>query len=142
MKDMTTGTDLRQPRSMDPSVLGVDLMAEAERLRGEPSWAAHGRAAKTLAKAPQFRVVLSLLRAGREIGEDDAWAPLAVQVLRGSATASRGQDGAELDAGGLAWFGEGPGWRVRATEDAVLLISMSWPEERAADATDREEDPR
>lgn len=142
MKDMTTGTDLRQARVMDPAVLGVDLMAEAERLRGEPSWMEHGRASKTLAKASQFRLVLSLLRAGGEIGEDDAWAPLAVHVLQGAASATRGQDGTELVAGGLAWFGEGAGWSVRATEDAILLLAMSWPDERATRTVDGEEAAR
>jgi quercetin dioxygenase-like cupin family protein len=131
MKDITTGTDTREARSMQPAVMGFDLLAEAERLRAEPAWAEHGRSAKTLAKAPAFRVVLSLLRAGGEVGDDDAWSPIAVQVLAGAATAGRGADAVELEAGGMAWIDEGAGWTVHAREDAVLLISMTWPAARA-----------
>ena len=133
MKDVTTGTDTRAARRLDPGVASFDLDDEIERLRSEPAWAANGRTAKTLAKAPAFRVVLTVIRRDREVGDDDTWSPLAVQVLRGGVTATRGEQTLEVPAGGLAWFGEGPGWAIRATADSALLLAMSWPEERATE---------
>jgi hypothetical protein len=131
MKDVTTGTDTRVSRALHEPVMTFDLEGEVERMRREPAYADHGRTSKTLAKAPAFRVVLTLIRAGGHVGEDDAWSPLAVQVLEGAVMAGRGDDLAPLGRGGLAWFSSGPGWSVEAREDSVLLISMSWPEERA-----------
>lgn len=133
MNDVTTGTDTRPSRPMHQPLLGFDLHAEIERLTAEPAWAEHGRTSKTLAKTPTFRVVLTVLRAGASVGDDDVWSPLAVQVLRGRVDAVRGAATLPLAAGGLAWFEEGPGWRVTATDDAALLLSVSWPPERAVE---------
>ena len=134
MKDVTTGTDTREPRPMHRGLLTFDLVVEAEALRAEPAWAEYGRAAKTLAHTPTFRVVLTALRAGGSIGEEEAHAPMTVQVVTGAARADRdGAQSIELPNGGLAWFDGGPGWRVTALVDAVLLLAISWPAERSTE---------
>lgn len=131
MKDVTTGTDTREPRALHDSIMTFDLPAELEALRAEPAWAEYGRAAKTLAKAATSRLVLALVRAGREVGDDDTWGPLAVHVLEGTVTADREGSAERVGPGGIAWFSAGGGWRARAVEDAALLISVTWPEDRA-----------
>jgi hypothetical protein len=133
MKDVTTGTDTRPPRPTHEALLAWDLAGEIEQLAAEPGWAEHGRTSKTLAKRPTFRLVLTLLRTNGSIGEDDVWSPLAVQVLGGAVRAE--QDGRSVDVapGGLAYFDEGPGWKVTATEDAALLLAVTWPPERTVE---------
>jgi hypothetical protein len=133
MKDVTTGTDTRAPRPIHRSLLTFDLDQELERLTAEPAWAEHGRTAKTLAKTPTFRVVLMQLRAGGSIGDDDVWAPLTVQVLQGRVRSTRGDATVDLGRGGLTWFEDGPGWEVTAIDDSVLLLSVTWPPERAVE---------
>jgi hypothetical protein len=133
MKDVTTGTDTRAPRSLHPPLLGIDLAHEIDQLSAEPAWAEHGRTAKTLAKSATFRVVLTLLRAGGSIGDDDVWSPLTVQILGGRVHAEQGDASIAAGPGSLVWFEEGPGWTVRADEDAALLISLTWPPERTGE---------
>jgi quercetin dioxygenase-like cupin family protein len=133
MKDVTTGTDTREPRPLDRSLLAFDLTAELESLRSEPGWVEHGRTSKTLAKAQTFRVVLTLLRAGGTVGDDDVWSPIAVQVLGGAVRADRDGQSVDVPDGGLVWFDAGSGWRVTAVQDAALLLAVSWPVERAVE---------
>jgi hypothetical protein len=133
MKDVTTGTDTRPPRPVHRPLLGFDLANEIDQLSAEPAWGEHGRTSKTLAKTPTFRVVLTLLRAGGSIGDDDVWAPMSVQVVGGRVTALQGDESIAAGPGGLVWFEEGGGWSVRADEDTALLLSVSWPPERAVE---------
>lgn len=133
MKDVTTGTDTRDPRPLHQPLLGFDLHAETEALRAEPAWAEHGRTAKTLIKAGQLRIVVVALRAGGSIGDDDVYAPLAIQVLTGAVRADRAGDATDLPSGGLAVFEEGPGWQVTAVEDSIVLLTVTWPPERATE---------
>ena len=133
MKDVTTGTDTRPPRATNSELLGFDLAREIDQLAAEPAWAEHGRTSKTLAKSPSFRLVLTLLRAGGEIGDDDVWSPLAIQVLGGAVRAAQAGRELHVGAGGLAWFDSGPGWSVIADEDAALLLAVSWPPERSVE---------
>ena len=133
MKDVTTGTDTREARPLDRSLLAFDLTAELESLRSEPSWSEHGRTSKTLAKSPTFRIVLTVLRAGGTVGDDDVWSPIAVQVLGGAVRADREGQSVDVPDGGLVWFDDGPGWQVTAVEDAALLLAVTWPLERAVE---------
>lgn len=133
MKDVTTGTDTRPPRPTHRDLLGFDLDEEIDRLIAEPAWAEHGRTAKTLAKSPTFRVMLTVLRARGSIGDDDVWAPLTIQVVRGRVTVTHADASVEVAAGGVVWLEDGPGWDVTALEDAALLLSFSWPPERTVE---------
>jgi len=131
---MTSGTRTRDPRELHPSIETFDLSAEVESLRREPAWREHGRVAKTLAKAPTYRLVLSLVQAGGQVGDDDAWGPLTLQALQGAVLVQRGTESHRVPEGGLAWFSAGPGWSARAESDAVLILGITWPEEQAQDA--------
>lgn len=137
----TSGSDTRQPRQLHPAIQTFDLAAEVEALRNESAWTEHGRVAKTLAKAPTYRLVLSLVRAGGEVGDDNTWGPLTLQVVSGSVLAGRGTDSHPVAAGGVAWFAEGPGWSARAETESALLLGITWPEEQAQDANLEESEP-
>ncbi len=127
MPNATSGTGTREARDLDLPVMRFDLQREIELLRTEPGWASFGRSAKTLAKAPSFGVVLALVRAGVEIGNEDAAAPLSVLVLSGSATAHREGSAVAVPGGQLAWF-DHDAWSLRADRDSVLLLSITHPD--------------
>ena len=127
MTDVTSGSDSREARTLDDPVMGFELDREVDLLRREPGYEEFGRSSKTLGKGANFRLVLTAARSGIEIGNEDAEAPMAVQVLSGSVTVDRAGDGMPFAAGSLVWFAEGGGWAVRIDEDAALVLSIGWP---------------
>jgi hypothetical protein len=133
MKDVTTGTDTREPRPVAEALATFDLPGELDQLAAEPAWAEYGRTSKTLMKTPHLRLVLTLLRAGGSIGEDDVWAPIGVEVLSGEIRATQATDDVTVRPLGLTVFREGPGWRVTATRDSALLLVISWSPERTVE---------
>lgn len=128
MTDMTSGSDSREARALDDPVMGFELEHEADRLRREPGYADFGRSAKTLGKGPNFRLVLTAARAGTALGNEDTAAPMAMQVLAGAVSVDRAGAGARFGAGSAIWFAEGGGWTVEVEDDAVLLLSIGWPD--------------
>ena len=59
----------RVPQLAEP-LLQFDLREELEQLRREDSWQREsGRSSKTLAKYPDFRIVLVLMKAGTQMNE-------------------------------------------------------------------------
>jgi hypothetical protein len=127
MTDMTSGSDSREPRTLDDPVMGFELDREVGLLRGEPGYGQFGRSSKTLGKGANFRLVLTAARAGVDIGNEDAEASMAVQVLAGSVSVDRAGSAMRFDAGSAIWLAEGGGWGIRVEEDAALLLSIGWP---------------
>lgn len=131
MKETTTGTGTRGPHALKDALMTFELAREVERLRTEPEWRERDRTSITLVKTPSFRLVLTVLRAGAELGDDDAKGPLAVHVLEGSALVGRDHAAVTVGAGSVATIEPGGRWAVRADGDAALLLAIAWPEERA-----------
>ena len=127
MNETTSGTDTREPRTLDAPALGFDVARELEQLRAEPGYGQFGRSSKTLAKGTNLRLVRTAARAGVEIGDDDAEGAVAVHVLEGGVRATGEGDGLAFGAGQVVWFGEGGPWGVRVEQDAALLLSVGWP---------------
>jgi quercetin dioxygenase-like cupin family protein len=129
--ETTSGADAREPRTLMQPIETFDLDGELQRLTSEPEWTGRDRNAVTLAKATNFRVVLVVLRAGAEVGEDEAHGPISVQVIRGSAAVRRAGQESELGAGRLATLDSGGAWAISAREDSAVLLTIAWPEERS-----------
>jgi hypothetical protein len=128
--DAVGGSDTRAPRILDAPELRFDLAAELAALRGEPGYADFGRTSKTLARSGPLRIVLTVARAGVELGgAPDGDGPVAIQVLDGRLATSSATAGAPLGAGTLAWFGQAGPWAVRVEEDAALLLSVAETDE-------------
>jgi hypothetical protein len=128
----TSGTDNRESRPMMDRLLVFDLESEIARLRGEPEWAQGDRNSLMLAKEVDFRVLLSVLRAGATLDERDGDARVSVQVLKGHAGLR--VDGAgetELSGGQLATIDVGQAWYLTATEESAVLLTFAWPREKA-----------
>lgn len=129
----TSGTDTREPRTISAALSVHRILDEVERLSAEPEWSEGDRDSLTLAKAPDVRLVLSVLRAGARIGDEEAHGSLAVQAVAGAIVVGRGEERVELRAGELAVLQEGATWWVEAQERSALLLTMAWPEERSRD---------
>jgi quercetin dioxygenase-like cupin family protein len=123
-RSVTTGTGTRPPRPLLRPAL-IDLESEAATLYGEPEWVEGDRNSRTVATTDRMRIVLTALRAGAELGSVESNDTLAIQALRGDLTLTI--DGADVDvrAGQLATIEEARDWTVRATSDALLLLTVA-----------------
>lgn len=127
----TSGTDTREARTVSAGLSVHRIQAEVERLSREPEWSEGDRDSLTLAKAPDVRLVLSVLRPGARLGDEEAHGSLAVQALAGAIVVGRGEERVELKAGELAVLQAGATWSIEAREQSALLLTMAWPEERS-----------
>ena len=125
--DTTSGTDEREPRALREPLMRFELQAEVERLAGENEWNDGDRNSIVLAKDARQRVLLTALRSGARIGEDDIDGPFTIQVLTGAVVVRRGNRSVELTEGDLATIEPGPAaWAVDALDDSAVLITIAW----------------
>jgi quercetin dioxygenase-like cupin family protein len=127
----TSGTDERESRAVMEPLMAFSLDDEIERLHDEEQWRAGQRNARTLAKDVDFRVVLTVLRGGQTVGENDGDARASLHVLHGEAVLRRGSDEAQLAAGDVAVVDAGEGWTLTAESECAFLLTLAWPREKA-----------
>lgn len=127
----TSGSDEREPRPMMQPSMVFDLGAEIERLRGEEEWARGDRASRTLAKEADFRVLLSALKAGARLTEEDGDARVSIYVVDGSARLDVDRAEQDLGAGALAVVDAGVPWSLTADGDCSVLLTLAWPRAKA-----------
>jgi quercetin dioxygenase-like cupin family protein len=73
----------RLPELVEP-LLRFDLLQELQQLRGEDSWGREtGRSSKTLAKYPDFRIVLILMKANTQMNQHRAEGRISIHQLLG-----------------------------------------------------------
>src|ERR1039458_705896 len=73
----------RLPGLAEPLVQ-IDLERELQQLRREDSWQREtGRSSKTLAKYPDFRIVLILMKSGTRMRQHRAEGRISIQQLKG-----------------------------------------------------------
>src|ERR1700737_5135984 len=73
----------RLPGLAEP-LLQIDLERELRQLRQEDSWRREtGRSSKTLAKYPDFRIVLILMKSGTRMRQHRAEGRVSIQQLKG-----------------------------------------------------------
>jgi quercetin dioxygenase-like cupin family protein len=127
----TSGTDTRAGRGLEQALMRFDLAEQLENLAAEPPGNDPDRQTITLAKTGSFRVVLTALAAGTEIGGDETHGALSILALRGAVALIRGDRAERLEPEQVAIIDRGGPWRARAEEDSALLLTVSWPEESA-----------
>jgi hypothetical protein len=133
VNDLTSGSDSREARTLDDPVMGFELDREIALLREEPGYSQFGRSSKTLGKSRHFRLVATAARAGTDLGNEDAEAAMAIQVLAGAVTVDRAGAGMRFGPGCAIWIAEGEDWSLRVEEDAALVLSIGWPGGAAED---------
>jgi quercetin dioxygenase-like cupin family protein len=123
----STSTLNRLPHLAD-SLLRFNLSDELRRLREEDSWArGSGRSSKTLAKYPDFRIVLVLMKPGSEMKEHHADARISIQAIQGKVRLQLPDQAVELSGGELMCLESGIAHDVKALEESAFLITVSWP---------------
>jgi quercetin dioxygenase-like cupin family protein len=103
----------------------IDLGAEASSLLDTPAAVDRDRTSRTVVSSDRLRITLTSLDAGAELGSEGNDDTLAVHVLRGSARLDVGGSASDLQPGQLATLADPGPWRLQASEDAVLLITVA-----------------
>jgi quercetin dioxygenase-like cupin family protein len=130
--DTTSGSGVRDSRSLREPLMQFRLLDEIGRLAGEPQWNDGDRNSIVLAKDARFRILLSVLRENARLGDDDADSgTLSVQLITGSATVTRGSREVLLAPGEIAVLEGGDAWSLTAHAESAVLLTLSFPEERA-----------
>jgi quercetin dioxygenase-like cupin family protein len=127
MRGATSGSPQRGAQRLAAPHLVFELSDELERLKAEPSWQRGDRNANTLVKEPDFRIVLTALKAGAQLEEHQVAGRVAVQVLAGRVRMHLPDGAVELAAGRLIAFEPEIAHRVEALEESALLLTIGWP---------------
>jgi quercetin dioxygenase-like cupin family protein len=123
----STSTLDRLPHLAD-KLLHFNLSDELRQLRKEDSWTrGSGRSSRTLAKYPDFRIVLVLMKPGSEMKEHHADARISIQTLQGRVRLQLSDQAVELGSGELMCLESGIHHDVKALEESAFLITVSWP---------------
>lgn len=123
----TTGSPERAAQQLRGSALRFDLAAEAAQLRIERGWREGDRSANTLVKFPDFRVVLTALRAGGRLQEHQAAGRVTIHTLEGRLRLHVQGESTDLPADHLLALEQGVPHDVEALTDSVFLLTLAWP---------------
>jgi len=127
----TSGTDARGSRPLIEDLMVFSLSAEIESLREEDQYRNGDRNSATLAKEVDFRALLTVLRPGATLDEQDGDARASLQLLDGTATLTVDGQESDLDEADIAVINAGRPWLLRATTECALLLTLAWPREKA-----------
>lgn len=127
----------RLPYLAEP-LLQFDLNRELDLLRREDSWEREtGRSSKTLAKYPDFRIVLVSMKAGSHMNDHKADARISIQTLLGKILLHVPDlESVELAAGQLMTLDCGIHHDVEAVEESAFLLTVAW--QKGTSGTDGE----
>jgi quercetin dioxygenase-like cupin family protein len=113
-------------RPLDGPHLSFDLAAEVDRLRRESPWRETGHNAITLAKYPDLRLVLTVLRAGARMETHELDERVSIQVISGRLVVRAAQQAVDLRQDHLLAVDRGQVHRIEALEDSAFLLTVSW----------------
>src|SRR5579864_8938972 len=121
----------RLPGLAEP-LLQIDLDQELQQLRREDSWQREtGRSSKTLAKYPDFRIVLILMKSGTRMRQHKAEGRISIQQLKGKVSIHLAERKMTVSAGHLLVLDCGVLHDVEALEESALLLTISWRREKS-----------
>lgn len=105
--------------------LVFDLAQQIAELRADESYGRSGRTGRTLVKAGPFRLTLTLLAAGVEVGTHHATSPMTLQPVEGRLRYEVDGEEFEIARGDVLYFGPGHAQGIRALEDTALLLTIT-----------------
>ncbi|MBI4446119.1 MAG: hemerythrin domain-containing protein [Acidobacteria bacterium] len=118
---------MRQPGPTSSPILEFNLANEIEQLRREEPWRTTGRNAKTMVKHPDFRIVLTVLKASMRVQEHQTVGRISVQTVAGHIRMRVGEDVYDLPQGCLVALDSALPHDVEALEDSAFLITIALP---------------
>ena len=121
-KDLTRLPQLARP------LLQFDLLEELRQLRHEDSWRRQtGRSSKTLAKYPDLRIILVLMKPNTQMNEHRAEGRVSIHPLLGKICIHLLDQKVNLEVGQLLVLDCGMVHNIEAVEESAFLLSVSWP---------------
>src|SRR5579859_453715 len=116
----------RLPGLAEP-LLQIDLEHELQQLRQEDSWQREtGRSSKTLAKYPDLRIVLILMKSGTRMRQHKAEGRVSIQLLKGEVCIHLDDRRVNISVGHLLVLDCGVLHDVEALEESAILLAISW----------------
>jgi len=107
--------------------MNFNLGKEIAELHKEEAWGRTGRNSKTLAKQPDFRIVLIALKRGRHLEEHSADARISIYALSGHVKLQLPERAVDLPAGHLLVLDRALEHDLEALEESAILLTISWP---------------
>ena len=104
-----------------------DLVAIDREMRVESAYERSGHTARTLARTPDLRVVLVVMRTGSRIAEHHTNETAAIHVLSGQVRVKLPSRTVELRSGQLLVLESGLRHDVEAPEDSAFVLTLGWP---------------
>ena len=112
-------------RALTGENLTFDLSMQIAELRRDEGYRRSGRVGRTLVKAGPFRLTLTVVAKGVEIGTHHARAPMTLQPVEGRLRYRVDDEDFEIGEGEVLFFGPGHAQDIRALEDTALLLTLS-----------------
>jgi quercetin dioxygenase-like cupin family protein len=106
-------------------LLTLDLSREIAQLRSEGRWQS-GHTAKTLAKYPDFRVVLIVMKTGGRLEKHRTEGRISVQILEGRIRFSTAERSVELAVGQMLTLEHDIPHDVEGMVDSAFLLTIAW----------------
>jgi len=129
--DTTSGSGVRDSRALRDPLMTFNVLDEIARLAGEPQWGDGDRNSIVLAKDARFRMLLSVLREGARLADEDAEATLSVHLITGSVSVRRDDRESLLVPGEIAVLEAGASWSIDALAESAVLLTLAWPKPNA-----------
>lgn len=121
----------RLPGLAEP-LLQIDFEREVQQLRREDAWQREtGRSSKTLAKYPDFRIVLILMKSGTRMRQHRVEGRISIQQLKGEVRIYLADREVSLSTGHLLVLDCGVLHDVEALEESALLLTISWRRQKS-----------
>lgn len=123
-----SGKELTRMPNLASPLLRFNLPEELQRLRSAASWRrGTGRSSKTLAKYPDFHMVLVLMKADTHMNKHHVDARISIYCLEGRLRIRLLKQVMEVPAGELMALDYAIPHKLEALEESAFLITISWP---------------
>ena len=117
----------RLPQLASP-LLKFNILSEVKELHQHDSWLrGTGRSSKTLAKYPDFRIVLISMKANTRMHEHQAAARISIHTLTGCVRLHLPEQAVDVPAGQLLALDCAVPHDVEALKESAFLLTVSWP---------------
>lgn len=125
-------TPLQYPdRGIDAPLISLDVPLEIARLRAEPAYDAEAHAGRTLAKYPDLRVVLEIMKTGTRLRLHGTGERMTLQVIAGDLRlwSARGES-TDLPEGSFAAIDAELVHEIDCVRECAFLLTLAWPPAR------------
>ena len=112
-------------RTIDASLVTIDLFSSIEQIKKEKKWKETDRNAITVFKTNGLRIVLIALRKGAEMVKHVANGLISVQVLEGKIEFTTDERTVKLGKGQMLALHEGIPHSLLAKKKAIVLLSLT-----------------